>query len=230
MNNLFYYGVNVLPYEILKVEYHKSPLKKVSLIEANISKCIQDIEMWEASFQEKIDAVKRLEIKLEQSKSQYDFVLLNEGFKNLYDQKKNELENKNFFHLFFIAIITLLPIINLLTGSLFVSTQKINLMSILLLEFPILTLLFILIYFFRINLKERSSIQSQMMQLELRMALCQFIHNYAEDSEEMHKKNKDGFTKFENIIFSPIVSSDDKIPSTFDGMDQLAKLIEVIKK
>jgi hypothetical protein len=43
-----------------------------------------------------------------------------------------------------------------------------------------------------------------MMQLELRMTLCQFIHNYAEDSEKLHKKNAAGFEKFENIIFSPL--------------------------
>ncbi|MBJ9951464.1 hypothetical protein I5735_00115 [Acinetobacter baumannii] len=69
-----------------------------------------------------------------------------------------------------------------------------------------------------------------MMQLELRMALCQFIHNYAEDSESLYSKNKNGFEKFENIIFSPIVASDDKIPTTFDGIDQIAKLIEVFRK
>ena len=88
----------------------------------------------------------------------------------------------------------------------------------------------ICLYFYRIGLQEKRSIQSQMMQLELRMALCQFIHNYANDSEKLHAKNKAGFEKFENIIFSPIVASDDKIPTTFDGMEQLAKLISEFKK
>lgn len=69
-----------------------------------------------------------------------------------------------------------------------------------------------------------------MMPLELRMALCQFIHNYAEDSEKLHKKNTAGFEKIENIIFSPLVSSDDKIPTTFDGMEQLAKMVDVFRK
>jgi len=63
------------------------------------------------------------------------------------------------------------------------------------------------------------NIIAQMMQLELRMALCQFIHNHADDYE-----------KFENIIFSPLVSSDDKIPTTFDGMEQLAKLVSEFRK
>ncbi len=70
-----------------------------------------------------------------------------------------------------------------------------------------------------------------MMPLELRMALFQFIHNYAEDSEKLHKKNTAGFEKIENIIFSPLlVSSDDKIPTTFDGMEQLAKMVDVFRE
>jgi hypothetical protein len=43
-------------------------------------------------------------------------------------------------------------------------------------------------------------------------------------------ENKAGFEKFENIIFSPLVSSDDKIPTTFDGMEQWAKLIGEFRK
>lgn len=95
---------------------------------------------------------------------------------------------------------------------------------------PITTLMLFLFYFTRVGLQHVRSVQSQMMQLELRMALCQFIHNYAEDSEKLHAKNKAGFEKFENIIFSPLVSSDYKIPTTFDGMEQLAKLVSEFRR
>lgn len=98
------------------------------------------------------------------------------------------------------------------------------------LALPITTLMMLLFYFTRVGLQHIRSTQSQMMQLELRMALCQFIHNYADDSEKLHKKNSAGFEKFENIIFSPLVSSDDKIPTTFDGMEQLAKLVSEFRK
>jgi hypothetical protein len=43
-------------------------------------------------------------------------------------------------------------------------------------------------------------------------------------------ENKAGFEKFENIIFSPLVPSDDKIPTTFDGMEQLAKMVDIFRK
>jgi len=95
---------------------------------------------------------------------------------------------------------------------------------------PFITLILITLYLLKISLQDKRAVQSQMMQLELRMALCQFIHNYAEDSEKLHKKNAAGFEKFENIIFSPLVSSDDKIPTTFDGMEQLAKLVSEFRK
>ena len=112
----------------------------------------------------------------------------------------------------------------------FINKGDLALKYLLYLAFPVSTFLIIIFYFVRVSLQHVRSIQSQMMQLELRMALCQFIYNYAEDSETLHKKNKEGFEKFENIIFSSIVSSDDKIPSTFDGVEQIAKIIEAIKK
>ncbi|MBK7299223.1 MAG: hypothetical protein IPI79_01660 [Moraxellaceae bacterium] len=73
------------------------------------------------------------------------------------------------------------------------------------------------------------SIQSQILQIELRMTLCQFIQNYAEQSKVLKEQNKEGFEKFESLIFSSIVSSDDKIPATFDGVEQLASLLKVFQ-
>lgn len=85
------------------------------------------------------------------------------------------------------------------------SGYETKLSSLWFLAFPITTLMLFLFYFTRVGLQHVRSVQSQMMQLELRMALCQFIHNYADDSEKLHKKNSAGFEKFENIIFSPLV-------------------------
>ncbi|MFC6168109.1 hypothetical protein [Acinetobacter terrestris] len=61
------------------------------------------------------------------------------------------------------------------------------------------------------------------------MTLCQFIQSYAEKSKELKEHNKEGFEKFESLIFSSIVSSDDRIPSTFDGMEQLSSLLKNFK-
>jgi hypothetical protein len=67
------------------------------------------------------------------------------------------------------------------------------------------------------------------MQIELRMTLCQFIQNYADTSKELKKNNEEAFEKFESLIFSSIVSSDENIPTTFDGMEQLASLVKLFQ-
>ena len=36
-------------------------------------------------------------------------------------------------------------------------------------------------------------------------------------------------TKFENLIFSGIISDAENLPSTFDGMDQIGKLLSTLK-
>jgi hypothetical protein len=61
------------------------------------------------------------------------------------------------------------------------------------------------------------------------MALCQFIQNYAEYSKEIKTKDKSALEKFENLIFSGIVSDEQNLPSTFDGIEQLSKLADAIK-
>ena len=189
------------------------------------------ISGWNSTFDVKIYEVKELEKKLESYKTTYDFVLLNEGFKNLYDQKKDDLKNPESNYKWLFRFILAIPVLEIIFFGWLIANQiEINSVAIWYMVVPSISLILFLFYFYRINLQEIRSIKSQMMQLELRMALCQFIQNYADDSEKLHKKNEKGFEKFENIIFSPLVSSDDKIPTTFDGMEQLAKLVSEFRK
>ncbi|ULJ61705.1 hypothetical protein [Wielerella bovis] len=88
---------------------------------------------------------------------------------------------------------------------------------------------FVLIYFFRVILNQYRAVETQIMQLELRLSLCQFIQAYAEYAKEIKKNDKDALEKFENLIFSSILSNDNNIPSTFDGMEQITQLIKELK-
>jgi hypothetical protein len=45
----------------------------------------------------------------------------------------------------------------------------------------------------------------------------------------MKKKDAGSLDKFESIVFSGIVTEDGSLPSTFDGMDQIGKLIKAAK-
>ena len=94
---------------------------------------------------------------------------------------------------------------------------------------PILGLEFVLIYFFRVVLTHYNSIQTQIMQIELRQSLCQFIQSYADYAKEIKEKDGGSLEKFENLIFSSILSTPDKVPSTFDGLEQLSNLIKNLK-
>lgn len=232
-----------LPYRICREIYTNSKLNEIRkfLDEKDFSdykKLIKESEKasdlivgWQSTFDVKVDEVKRLEQKLESYKTTYDFVLLNKGFQQLYDQKKEELKERRDGYSQFGATLVCTPIAVIVGVIILILTgQESTLPSLWFLVLPITTLMILLFYFTRVGLQHVRSVQSQMMQLELRMALCQFIHNYADDSEKLHAKNKAGFEKFENIIFSPLVSSDDKIPTTFDGMEQLAKLVSEFRK
>ena len=110
-----------------------------------------------------------------------------------------------------------------------IEKNTIDIVSLIALTVPFTLLVFLLLYFFKIVLQTMRSIQSQLLQLDLRLTLCRFIQGYADSASELKKKHPDGFDKFESIIFSPLVTSDDKIPHTFEGLDQLSSVVNIIK-
>ncbi|HGE6119725.1 hypothetical protein [Vibrio cholerae] len=73
------------------------------------------------------------------------------------------------------------------------------------------------------------STKAQIMQIELRQTLCQFIQSYAEYASEIKSKDTTSLEKFENLIFSGILSDAEKLPSTFDGLEQIGKLLKSVK-
>ncbi|WP_353243078.1 hypothetical protein [Providencia sp.] len=85
----------------------------------------------------------------------------------------------------------------------------------------------IFIYYFRVALINYNSIKAELNQINLRTTLCMFIQGYVEFSQR--NDNHDSLSKFESLIFSNIVSDDKNIPTTLDGLDQLAKLIGALK-
>lgn len=225
------YGIYHLVFDVVEDRYKASPLIQAEVKFQVIDNFISKIDEWNESFELKQKAVLDLENRLKKSKETYDFILLNKGFKELYEQKKEELKERRDSFSKFGATLAITPLTLIIFSFLgFLIKGEDILKYLLYVMFPVSTFMLIILYFVRVSLQHVRSVQSQMMQLELRMTLCQFIHNYAEDSEKLHKKNAAGFEKFENIIFSPLVSSDDKIPTTFDGMEQLAKLVSEFRK
>jgi hypothetical protein len=87
----------------------------------------------------------------------------------------------------------------------------------------------LLLYFFRIVFHGYKSLKGQLVQLDLRKAVCQFIQSYAEYAVKIKGDNPALLEKFETLVFSGIVTNEDNIPSTFDGLEQMMKLYEKVK-
>jgi len=87
----------------------------------------------------------------------------------------------------------------------------------------------LLLYFFRILFHGYKSVKGQLVQLDLRRAVCQFIQSYAEYAVKIKGDNPALLEKFEALVFSGIVTNEDNIPSTFDGLEQMVKLLDKVK-
>lgn len=228
-----------LPTLIMQEEFHSdharalsnaiksTDINKVEEFIRTKNESISKIDTWNNEFQEKKSAVEVLKDKLDTYQTAFNFVGLYQGFSSLLKKKVDELDSLKIQYFFIGLIIISIPLLEL--AWVFDNLNSIDSTKVLFIVFPTLTLLFVLFWFFRIVLHNIKSVKSQIMQLELRMTLCQFIQSYAEKSKELKEANKEGFEKFENIIFSSIVSSDENIPSTFDGMEHVSNLLKNFK-
>lgn len=94
---------------------------------------------------------------------------------------------------------------------------------------PFIGLEFVLIYLFRVVLNHYNSVKNEVLQLELRQSLCQFIQSYAKYAKELKVNDNLVLEKFENLIFSPISSRADKSPTVLDDVNQLVTLLKEVK-
>ena len=178
---------------------------------------------WNEELQTLKTEVEVLKDNLDTYKTGYNFVGIDEGFLNLTNKKIKE-ELWLFRSLIGMGgVLILTPFILVVTGIDVDKNIRIDhLMAIL----PIISIEIILIYFFRIILLNHRSVKAQIMQLELRQALCQFIQSYADYASKIKIKDAKALEKFENLIFSGILSNPEKLPSTFDGMDQISEFMK----
>lgn len=181
-------------------------------------------------FSAKVDGLRNetniLASTLKEQKKAFNFVGLSQGFESLLKKKRNS-QVVVLSLLFFIGIFLFIPLFTYIelnqvknqSGDLF--NWKMFL--------PFVSIELISLYLFRVVLIHYNSIKTQIMQLELRQTLCQFIQSYVEYAKEIKEKDSASLEKFENLIFSSILSTPDKVPSTFDGIEQLSNLIKNIK-
>ncbi|HCQ7467721.1 TPA: hypothetical protein P7Y84_005232 [Klebsiella pneumoniae] len=88
---------------------------------------------------------------------------------------------------------------------------------------PILSLELLMFYFMRLYYIEGKSIKAQMLQIDQRLSLCEFIHDYVETKNNSGTE-KESWSLFEKLIFSPIQVTSENIPSLLDGASSIAEL------
>lgn len=186
-------------------------------------------EQWENEIESKKVETDILKDKLDEYKIGFNFVGLYQGFSDLTKKKSKEA-----FWLFwsligmgFLIIIPLIVEIILALQGVYVGLSLGIDRFILLL--PMISIEVVLIYFFRVILMNHRSVKAQAMQIELRQTLCQFIQSYADYSAKIKKQDGVALEKFESLIFSGILSDPEKLPSTFDGIEQIGNFIKSVK-
>lgn len=222
------YASYLMPADILKRHLNNKDLVAVSNFQEKLDEAKRLKQQWDGEIAMKQETVDILDKRLEKIKIGFNFVGLYQGFSDLSDKKENELKWL-FWSLIGMSTLILAPLIlEFATISLSSASHSFQLSDLVKL-IPLVSIELILIYFFRIILMNYRSTKAQIMQIELRQTLCQFIQSYSEYASELKSKDPTSLEKFENLIFSGILSDSEKLPSTFDGIDQIGTLLKNLK-
>jgi hypothetical protein len=184
---------------------------------------------WDTELDQRQVHVNSIKEGLRSATTSYNFVGLVDGFRHLATAKLTE-RRVAFWSLIALALLMVttpaaqisyvvahLDIIESKKGQLFYTLPT------------ILAIEVIVIYLFRVVLAQFRSVKAQALQLDLRIALCQFVQSYADYSVTVKKDDPTVLAKFEAVVFSNIVAENEGIPSTFDGTEQLSNLIKSIR-
>ncbi|ENZ7235223.1 hypothetical protein [Klebsiella pneumoniae] len=204
-----------------------------STISHNIEKGLEDVENKTNELREQVNeliqssnssihSLNEYDSKLKEYKSDYNFVLLSKAFSSLRGKKRTEFQINNFIVLIFSLCLTCIPLIALANHIKGWYIVELNLSS-LAYYLPLLSLELLLFYFMRLYYIEGKAIKAQLLQIDQRLSLCEFIHDYVETKKNSGAE-KESWSLFEKLIFSPIQVTSENIPSLLDGASSIAEL------
>lgn len=216
----------IMPVEIAKKLIHHPDIASIRQFAQDQISAPMLKKQWDDELEIREKRIEALNEKLSGLETGYNFVGLVHGFRDLVQKKKSE-ERRAFWCLLGLGALVVAPLIFevLLMLKHETSFSEYKEFALYIIP-PALALELILVYFFRVVLFHFRSIKAQLLQLELRTALCQFIQSYSDYSTNIKKANGAALEKFENLIFSGLLSNEDKLPATFDGADQLIKMFK----
>jgi hypothetical protein len=223
------YANYTMPASIAKRIIHHSALSDFKAFAETANSAQEMKEQWDKEIAVKHAETQGLQDSINRMQSKYNFVGLVNGFALLADKKQAESRNA-FISLLCLGFVMILPVCIQLGFVLWnVGTIESHRATLAYSLPPLLTLELILLYFFRVVLANHRDLKAQLLQLDLRISLCQFIQSYSEYSTKIKKNDSSALDRFESIIFSAVTSDAEKMPATFDGLDQLGKLVSSIR-
>lgn len=176
-----------------------------------------------------IKGIDEVRERLSSYHSEFNFVGLYAGFKELKKSKDEELDSaKGSYHLAMIIAI-MLPLLTIGVHILFPGLVN----GKALVEWvswaaPFAAIEFLILYYARVIYSEVKSLRTQLVQINLRGALCQFIEEYMNYRKKMKNEkgelNDAALDKFDSLIFSTIQMDSDNIPGALDGVNAIAEL------
>lgn len=182
-------------------------------------------DSWEADLDKRTALLQGLADNLSKVSSQYNFAGLVHGFQNLKTDKEGERSHSFWALCTLGGVMIFLPLLQMAFIALNLQVIEAQHKTLVYSLPTIFALEIILLYFFRVVLGQFRSVKAQLLQIDLRISVCQFIESYAEYMAGIRSKDTSALAKFEAMIFSGLVTEEAGIPSTFDGVDQFANLI-----
>ncbi|MFV8782494.1 hypothetical protein ACNKU7_08745 [Microbulbifer sp. SA54] len=218
-----------MPLEMFRRVTNSEAIGSIKEFNGSVGKINALTKQLDGEIIKKTEAVNQLKNSLDKYKTAFNFVGLHQGFDELATAKKGELV-VTLMALWGIGLLTFAPATFEL-GYLIKNADEVNTSSNIfwMSLFPVISITALLIYYFRVLLFNFKSLKSQLIQIELRKTLCRFIQSYSDYAKELKSKDNESLAKFENVIFAGIVSGDEKLPSTYDGLDQIGALIKSLK-
>lgn len=223
------YAIRDMPINIFKAIANSDSIESIKDFNAVSVKAEKLKKEWEKDLTARERRVNKLKESLSEYENGFNFVGLFQGFDDLATVKAKERDNI----LFWLKILSVLIVSPVLAEFIiiYMNIDRISTIKdgIIVSIFPTISLVAISVYYFRVLLFNYKSVKSQLLQIDLRKTLCRFIQHYSKYSSEIKKQDSESLAKFENIIFSGIVTEEGNLPSTYDGIEQIGKLIKSAK-
>lgn len=213
-----YYALYVMPYDIINDSNLDGKDDFLMHLENTIDNKLPNKKQEIDNLKEDCNSYMKL---LDGFKNEFSFLALNQAFNKLEDVKQVQLKRLSIFLGLLGFSIVLIPFIfYFLSYNVTLTVDQVAIRFI-----PLFFIISILIYYFKILLNKYNSISDQIVQLETKQAIMQFIESYVDYKKDKGLTNEE-LSKFEDIIFSQISPNLRDVPTSPD----LVSLIDGISK